>query len=111
MALRTSQIDPVGFTAVRLISGALALAIIIYLFNRKAGFGALGNWYSAFFLFTYAICFSLAYIGLTAGTGALILFGFVQVAMIGVSIIRGERPSLLDWIVLIVDVAGLICLV
>lgn len=111
MALRTGEIDPASFTVIRLVSGALALSIIIYLFNRKAGFGALGNWYSAFFLFTYAICFSLAYIGLTAGTGALILFGFVQVAMIGVSIIRGERPSLLEWIGLIVAVAGLVYLV
>jgi len=111
MALRTGEIDPASFTAIRLVSGALALAIIIYLFNRKAGFGALGNWYSAFFLFAYAICFSLAYLGLTAGTGALILFGSVQVAMIGVSVIRGERPSTLEWLGLIVAIGGLVYLV
>jgi len=111
MALRTGEIDPASFTAIRLVSGALTLSIIIYLFNRKGGFGALGNWYSAFFLFAYAICFSLAYIGLTAGTGALILFGSVQVAMIGVSVIKGERPSALELLGLVVAIGGLVFLV
>jgi drug/metabolite transporter (DMT)-like permease len=53
----------------------------------------------------------LAYLGLTAGTGALILFGSVQVAMIGVSILKGERPSVLEWLGLIVAVSGLVYLV
>jgi hypothetical protein len=40
-----------------------------------------GSWISAVILFLYAIPFSFAYTSLTAGTGALILFGFVQVTM------------------------------
>jgi hypothetical protein len=93
-ALRGGEIDAVGFTLVRLVSGAIALAVLAYSFSPKKINRNSGNWTSAFFLFAYAISFSLAYLGLTAGTGALILFGSVQVAMIGVSIIRGERPSL-----------------
>ncbi|HLA95703.1 MAG TPA: DMT family transporter, partial [Pyrinomonadaceae bacterium] len=70
-----------------------------------------GHWLSAFFLFAYAICFSLAYLGLTTATGALILFGCVQMTMIAVAIFNGERPSLLEWIGLIVAVGGLLYLV
>jgi drug/metabolite transporter (DMT)-like permease len=73
--------------------------------------GTLGNWPSAFFLFAYAICFSFAYLGLTAGTGALILFSSVQMTMIVVAILRGERPAALEWLGLIVAVGGLVYLV
>lgn len=111
LALRGLEADAVGFTLVRLVSGALALAVLAYFFGSKKGIQSSGNWPSAFFLFAYAICFSLAYLGLTAGTGALILFGSVQVTMIGVSIIRGERPSLLEWLGLIIAVSGLVYLV
>jgi drug/metabolite transporter (DMT)-like permease len=70
-----------------------------------------GSWPSAFFLSAYAICFSFAYLGLTAGTGALILFGSVQVTMIAVAIFKGERPPALEWLGLIVAVGGLVYLV
>jgi drug/metabolite transporter (DMT)-like permease len=70
-----------------------------------------GNWFSAFFLFAYAVCFSFAYLGLTTGTGALILFGSVQMTMIGVSLVRGERPKVLEWLGLVIAVGGLVYLV
>lgn len=70
-----------------------------------------GSWPSAFFLFAYAACFSFAYLGLTAGTGALILFGSVQMTMIAVTIFRGERPSTLEWLGLGVALTGLVYLV
>jgi drug/metabolite transporter (DMT)-like permease len=50
-----------------------------------------GNWLSALALFTYAAGFSFAYISLTAATGALMLFGAVQVTMIGYGLWAGER--------------------
>jgi drug/metabolite transporter (DMT)-like permease len=87
------------------------LAVITYFVSRKTRNFKSGSWSSAFFLFAYAICFSLAYLDLTAGTGALILFGSVQLTMIIVSLLRGERPRPLEWLGLIVAVAGLIYLV
>jgi drug/metabolite transporter (DMT)-like permease len=126
LALRGGEADAVGFTVVRLISGAVLLAILIGASPRMSNGGKddagesplltrapfnSGNWASAFFLFAYAICFSLAYLDLTAATGALILFGSVQLTMIAVSLVRGERPPLLEWLGLIVAVGGLVYLV
>src|SRR5947209_17338425 len=82
MALRGGEADVAGFTLVRLVSGAVTLIVISYFFGKEKNFKRRGNWLSAFFLFAYAICFSFAYLGLTAGTGALILFGAVQLTMI-----------------------------
>ena len=70
MALRTGEADAAGFTAVRLVSGAIALIAISYFVNSGKGLKR-GNWFSAFFLFAYAICFSFAYIGLTAAAGRI----------------------------------------
>jgi drug/metabolite transporter (DMT)-like permease len=111
LALRGGEADAAGFTAVRLISGAVTLIVISYFVNRGTRKGIRGNWFSAFFLFAYAICFSVAYLDLTAGTGALILFGSVQLTMIVMALIRGERPRPLEWIGLVTAVAGLVYLV
>lgn len=111
MALAGGEMDAASFTAVRLISGALMLALLLSSFGKTQNVAKTGNWISAFFLFGYAICFSFAYLGLTAATGALILFGCVQLTMIGVSIIRGEHPGRLEWIGLTIAFAGLIYLV
>ena len=70
-----------------------------------------GSWASASFLFAYAVCFSFAYLGLTTGTGALILFGSVQMTMVAAAIFKGERPTPLEWIGLAVAVGGLVYLV
>ena len=111
MALRGGEADAAGFTLVRLVSGAVALVVISYFFSGQKGKNGRGSWLSAFFLFAYAICFSFAYLGLSAGTGALILFGSVQLTMLAVAIARGERPHLLEWIGLLAAIAGLVYLV
>ena len=66
---------------------------------------------SAFILFLYAIPFSFAYVLLTTGTGALILFGAVQVTMMLAALIGGERPHSRQWVGLVLAVAGLVYLV
>ena len=117
LALRGGEADAAGFTLVRLIAGAAALFIISYFIAGRTknasrnpfSFG--GNWISAFFLFAYAICFSFAYLGLTAGTGAFILFGSVQLSMFGIALVQGERPRLPEWVGLFVAAAGLVYLV
>jgi len=111
MALRGGEADTAGFTLIRLVSGAVTLVVISYLVGRQKNNAGRGNWFSAFFLFAYAICFSFAYLGLTAGTGALILFGAVQLTMIASAIARGERPNTLEWFGLVAAVEGLVYLV
>jgi drug/metabolite transporter (DMT)-like permease len=88
-ALRDTAIDAASFTSIRLISGALMLWLLVWL-TGKARSGA-GNWPSAFALFGYAALFSFAYLSLTAATGALLLFGAVQVTMIALGLRGGER--------------------
>jgi drug/metabolite transporter (DMT)-like permease len=111
LALQSGDADAAGFTLVRLISGAAALAAINYFFNRSSEDEGRGNWLSAFFLFAYAICFSFAYLGLTTGTGALILFSSVQFSMIAIGLVRGERPGILEWLGLLLALGGLVWLV
>jgi drug/metabolite transporter (DMT)-like permease len=110
-ALGRDAIDAASYTTVRLISGAVMLFIIASL-QRKANSQILhGSWNSAAFLFLYAITFSFAYLSLSTGSGALILFGSVQITMIVVALRSGERPSSLEWIGLIIALGGLIYLV
>lgn len=89
LALKQTTIDPASFTSIRLISGALMLWLIVQL-TRGSSEGN-GNWLSALSLFAYAAGFSFAYVSLPAGTGALLLFGAVQVTMISFGLSKGER--------------------
>ena len=109
VALKLTHIDAVGFTTIRLISGAVILSLIV-LVGRGHRSGA-GNWLSAAVLFVYAYCFSFAYVSLSAGTGALILFATVQATMIGWGMLSGERFRILQIIGLALAIGGLIGLV
>ena len=111
LALGNETIDAASFTVIRLISGTVTLSLISLLFNSKQTELKRGNWLSAFFLFGYAICFSFAYLKLTTATGALILFGSVQLTMICVALIKGERPQIIEWLGLFLAFGGLIYLV
>src|SRR5690554_7313148 len=88
-ALRDTSIDAASFTTIRLVSGAVVLWLIVRM--RHSSPAGAGNWTSAFALFVYAAGFSFAYTGLSAATGALLLFGAVQATMIGYGIWVGER--------------------
>jgi drug/metabolite transporter (DMT)-like permease len=115
MALDGGFIDPLSFTALRLSSGALALIPIGWLANVRTVIKSEpttnGTWWSGLALFAYAAAFSLAYVSLTTGTGALILFGAVQVTMIGAALKSGERLDLSQWAGLLAAVGGLVYLV
>lgn len=111
LALGGENIDAAGFTLIRLVSGAATLFLLTHFFSKKDSENKNGNWPSAFFLFAYAICFSFAYINLTTGTGALILFSSVQFMMIAFGLIKGERPGVIEWIGLALALGGLIYLV
>jgi drug/metabolite transporter (DMT)-like permease len=111
LALRDGAIDPASFTSVRLVSGAVALMVILWITRRGDTPRAHGSWLSACMLFFYAICFSYAYITLSAGAGALILFGFVQGTMIAIGIWSGDRPTTPEWLGWSLAFAGLVWLV
>ena len=109
LALKTTAIDPASFTTIRLASAAAALWAILSLRGKSRPI--LGNWPSALALFVYAAGFSFAYIGLKAGTGALLLFGSVQTSMISFGLWKGERFNLLQISGFILAIIGLIVLV
>jgi drug/metabolite transporter (DMT)-like permease len=108
LALKDGQIDAASFTAVRIVSGAAVLALIMYM--RGASPLAAGSWRSAAALFVYAAGFSFAYLGLSAATGALLLFGAVQATMIGYGLRRGERFNSWQMMGLALASAGLLML-
>jgi len=103
-------IDAASFTGLRLTSGAVTLLLLVRLRGRGRAIVSGGSWSSAATLAGYAIAFTLAYARIGAGTGALILFGAVQITMIGTGLARGERPSRLDWLGLAIALGGLVVL-
>ena len=113
-ALKQTTVDAATFTFVRVFSGAATLWLIV---EMRHAFGLAdnrrihGNWLSALALFAYAAAFSFAYVDLSAGTGALLLFGAVQATMILWGLYKGERLDAIQIAGFIVAVAGLIILV
>lgn len=105
-ALIQTSIDPVSFTAIRLMSGALVLWLLVSIkADSRAG---QDSWWSALALFVYAIAFSVSYVSLNTAAGALLLFGAVQASMIAYGFCRGERFTLLQSLGFIFACAGLI---
>ncbi len=131
-ALKESSIDPATFTFLRIFSGAVALWLIMSVRKRmiverttsplvETGSSSslvarhvlfrYGNWISAAALFVYAAGFSFAYVSLSAGTGALLLFGAVQATMILWGLHKGERLSMIQIVGFILAVIGFVVLV
>ena len=115
MALKHTAIDAASFTAIRLLSGACMLWLVVRLTRDKAasrpkGRPLPGNWLSACALFVYAAAFSFAYVSMSAATGALLLFGSVQATMIGYGVWRGEHLGKLQWAGIALALTGLVTL-
>ena len=98
LALGSEAIDAASFTIVRLLSGSLVLMIILWFTGRGENKTSRGSWPASVALFLYAAAFSYAYISLDTGTGALILFGAVQITMIALSIRAGNRLHTWEWV-------------
>jgi drug/metabolite transporter (DMT)-like permease len=107
-ALAADRLDWPAFTVIRLMTGALTLALLVRLSRSPARSG--GSWVGGAALAGYAVAFTLAYTRIGAAVGALLLFGAVQVTMIGVGLVRGERPARIDWAGVVLAVAGLLML-
>jgi drug/metabolite transporter (DMT)-like permease len=108
-ALQQQAIDPATFSTIRFASGATVLLAITGM--RTRSHTSSGSWGAAAILAFYAIPFAFAYVLLTAGTGALILFGTVQVTMLGAALLGGERINSWQVIGLAVALVGLVYLV
>lgn len=108
VALRAGHIDPATFTALRIVSGSAVLWLLVRL--RRAGRPS-GDWASALALVVYAAAFSFAYVTLSAGMGALLLFGAVQASMLFAGFAAGERLGAAQLAGLALAVGGLVFLV
>jgi len=130
-ALKQTSIDAASFTFIRIFSGATALWLLVQIrrgmivpspqsspkgrggsfsLREKVGMRGAANWLSALALFVYAAAFSFAYTNLSAGTGALLLFGAVQATMILWGFRKGERLRTIQIIGLVVALTGLVVL-
>lgn len=124
MALAEGYIDAWSFTIIRLLGGAVCLMLIMTVHARRLTRQSManknldnrailkdkGSWLSSISLVIYALCFSLAYVELDTGTGALILFAAVQLTMIGWGIFKKEQLSAFQWAAFVVAVVGFIYL-
>ena len=109
LALRQEAIDPASFSSIRLVCGALTLAVMLR-FRVQPSQPVRADWPAAAMLLAYMVFFSFAYSSLSAGTGALILFGAVQLTMFGMGLRSRERFTPLAWIGLAMAVSGLVYL-
>ena len=109
LALGAELIDAASFAKVRTVSGAVILGIALMLRSGKPQ--AKPDWRSVITLYLYMVFFSFAYLSLSAGTGALVLFGAVQLTMFIVALRSGEHFSPLSWVGLVLAIAGLVYLV
>lgn len=118
IAITSASIDPVSFTLLRLASGIGMLWLVMFLLrlrqgasSKEAGANAGGSYKAGFMLFAYAIAFSVAYLDLETGTGALILFGSVQLTMILIGWLQGQRLHLIEWSGVLMAFTGFVYLV
>jgi hypothetical protein len=97
LALGHMTIDAATFATLRLAAGAAMLAVATAV-TRPGTLRVSGSWLAATALFFYAVPFSYAYVSLTAGTGTLILIASIQVTMLLLALLAGERPGAVQWL-------------
>lgn len=108
-ALEEALIDEASFTLLRIASGAAFLWLFLLLKKDKSVLRS-GSWFAAFALFIYAASFSYGYGLIAAGTGALLLFGSVQITMTLVGYLEGERLKPIQLFGFVLALAGLVIL-
>ena len=111
LALGDEAIDASSFTVIRLLSGAVVLLVILSATGKPAEAPTKGSWAASLMLFIYAVTFSYAYISLDTGTGALILFGAVQITMILLSLLSGTRLHVTEWTGVAISFVGFMYLI
>lgn len=113
LALDEGTSDAGSFTAIRLLSGIIVLALIMKITQggSTSTLTSRGSWKASFMLFVYAVTFSYAYVSLETGVGALILFGSVQITMISLGLISGNKLNYVEWLGVIIAFSGFVYLV
>lgn len=111
LALGNDAIDASSFTVIRLVSGTVVLLLILATTRNITGSSTKGSWFAGLMLFLYAVTFSYAYISLDTGTGALILFGSVQITMILLSLFSGARLHFTEWLGVTIAFVGFVYLI
>lgn len=106
LALGSGAIDAASFTVIRMLTGIVVLWVIVLARKRDANPLRAGSWWGAVSLFLYAVAFSYAYLLLETGTGALILFGSVQLSMLAVTLVSGVRLGAFEWGGLLLAIGG-----
>ncbi|MFV1877506.1 DMT family transporter [Nioella sp.] len=107
MALAGGDIDALGFAIIRVLSGAGMLVVLVLIQRRGLPMFQPGRLAGALSLCLYLLGFSIAYLRLDAGLGALILFGCVQITMFAGAILGGESVPPARWLGAGLAMAGL----
>lgn len=110
LALGEEAIDAASFTSIRLLSGIIILAVLLKLTSGADSSSSKGSWSASLMLFIYAVAFSFAYVSLETGTGALILFGLVQMTMISIGLYQGNKLHAMEWFGVLLAFSGLVYL-
>ncbi|MBB3993266.1 drug/metabolite transporter (DMT)-like permease [Sulfitobacter undariae] len=92
-AVEGGHLSPAAFAIVRVASGALILAILVAVRGGTLPLLHKSRLTGAVSLTAYVAGFSLAYLTLDAGLGALILFGVTQITMFAHSALTGQTPT------------------
>ena len=108
LGLGAGLIDAASYSSVRLLSGAVMLAALVLARGGTLRSGPDLRMVAG--LFVYVVFFSYAYLTLDTATGALVLFGSVQLTMFAVSLVGGERFGALSWFGLSLALGGLVYL-
>lgn len=111
-ALLNSANSPISFTMVRLFSGAGILSFFFVKYKKSESLKLKKNIFLApLVLFSYALFFSLSYVKISAGSGALILFASVQLTMMAVAFWRGLTMSRYEKLGMAMAICGFLYLV
>lgn len=111
-ALAQNQIDPMSFSILRVLSGVLVLSLLFIIAKRKSKVAIPLDWKirNGFYLAVYIVAFSLAYVKINAGVGALLLFGTVQMTMVVYGLCHGENINFKRAVGLVLALVGIVIL-
>jgi len=107
LALASGEMDVTLFGVIRLVSGAVMLAVLVLWQKRGFTIGGAGRAWGVTSLLAYIFGFSLAYDTLDPGFGALILFAVVQITMFAGALVSRETVPVMRWLGAALALGGL----
>ncbi|AXX98790.1 DMT family transporter [Profundibacter amoris] len=113
LALVDPETGPAAFAVIRLVSGAVVLAVLVWVRRRRDILNlptGLNLIIGPLSLAIYVLGFSFAYVNLPAGVRALLLFGGVQVTMFAGAVVSREKVPFTRWLGAAMAFVGLVWL-